>query len=83
MAIAAPERVKLGDVIGQDGFDIPKKEKGDVVLVGDITGAPTALVRGEKGDLVVKTAFGETYAPDDSLAAIRSALDRMREIVRG
>jgi hypothetical protein len=62
---------------------IPGKEKGSVVLAGLITGVPTALVRGEKGDIVVKTEYGETYAEDDSPAAIEAAIARMREIVAG
>jgi hypothetical protein len=69
--------------MGQGVLDvpIPGKEKGEVVLAGQVAGAPTALVRGELGDIVVKTAYGETYAADDSPAAVQAAIERMREIV--
>jgi hypothetical protein len=71
------------DIIGQGVLDvpIPGKKKGEVVLAGQVAGAPTALVRGELGDIVVKTAYGETYAKDDSPTAIGAAIARMREIV--
>ncbi len=72
-----------GDIMGQGILDIPipGKCRGDVVLVGLLTGVPTALVRGQLGDIVVKTAYGETYAADDSPGTVWAAIARMREIV--
>lgn len=74
---------EVWDIMDRSALDvpIPGKEKGDVVCVGCIAGAPTALVRGELGDIIVKTAFGETYAKDDSPASILEAIARMREVV--